>query len=61
MDKTLIFLLIFSLLLVTWQAPFAMLTLMGIVALSVVFVRITWGLLQGFNQPAPEAQRVPTD
>lgn len=61
MDKTLLFLLVLSLLLLTWQAPHAMLTLVAIIALSVVFVRGTWGFLQGFGQSVPEAQRVRTD
>lgn len=61
MDKTLLALLILSLLLLTWQAPYAMLTLVGIVALSVVFIRGTWGILQSSNQAIPDPERVRTD
>lgn len=61
MDKTLLSLLVLSLLLLTWQAPYAMLTFVAIIALSVVFVRVTWGILQSSDQSVPDAQRVRTD
>lgn len=61
MDKSLVCLLVLSLLLLAWQAPYAVLTLVGIIALAVLFVRGTWTFLQGFGQAVPEPQRVSTD
>lgn len=61
MDRTLISLLVISLLLIAWQAPYAVLTLVGIVALSIASVRGAWGVVQGWNDTIPEPQRVSTD
>jgi uncharacterized membrane protein YphA (DoxX/SURF4 family) len=56
MDRTLLPLLLLSLVLIGMVAPYATLTLAGIVALSVVTTWGFWNFFQGLGQSQPEAQ-----
>ncbi|MEL6401868.1 MAG: hypothetical protein AAFR26_22765 [Cyanobacteria bacterium J06626_4] len=56
MDRTLLLLLIVSGLLITVLAPHATLTLMAIVALSVLTIRVFWAIVQSFEE-APRSRR----
>ena len=49
MDRTLLTLLILSLLLVAMQAPHATLTLIAVLVLSTLATRGSWAILQSFS------------
>jgi energy-coupling factor transporter transmembrane protein EcfT len=50
MDRTLLFLLAFSLVLIMLFAPHATVTLMAVLALSAIATRIAWATLQYLSQ-----------
>lgn len=53
MDRTLLFLLIMSGLLLAVFAPHATLTLTTVIALSVVTTRVIWAIVQSFEHTQP--------
>lgn len=57
MDRTLLLLLLLSVVLITAWAPYATLTLSAIVGLSALVTRGAWTVLQGV-EPAEAPQRV---
>lgn len=61
MDMSLIAMLVISVGLVAWQAPYAVLTLFAIIMFTAIFVRGAWSFLQGFGKSVPEAERVRSD
>lgn len=58
MDKSLLILLVLSMVLVSLLAPYAMLTITAIISLVSLFIWGSWSFLQGFGQSTPAPQRV---
>ncbi len=57
MDRTLVTLLILSIVLIAMSAPHAMLTLTAVLVLSALATRGTWAILRSF-EPARATQKV---
>lgn len=58
MDKTLLPLLVLSVILVTILAPHATLTLAAVVGLSVIVTRSSWAILQSFGQAGSQQRAI---
>lgn len=56
MDRTLLTLLLLTAVLIGTMAPYATLTLVGIIALSAATTWGFWGFLQGLGRSQPEVQ-----
>lgn len=56
MDKTLLSLMVLSIILVVLWAPQATLTLSAILGLSTLVTRGSWAVIQAFNQPGSARQ-----